>query len=162
MSTSTDASTVIGEARPAGDGTTAEASTALDGCTSTEEATVVAEAAPVGAKTCAEETTATDESGALDESPAAGDVPPAGEGTAVEDTTPDEAGTPLDAPPASWLRIEKGHAEPEEIAAISVVLCAQLAGLRALAEAGHIEEPSAARRHHARHTACWSGCWSCG
>ncbi|GES28063.1 acyl-CoA carboxylase subunit epsilon [Streptomyces angustmyceticus] len=166
MSTSTDASTVIGEARPAVDGTPTEESTALGGCTATEEGTVLAEAAPVGTETCAEEGTAADGSGAPDESPATADVPPTGDTVAGECAAPDEAAPAdasmsLDAPPAAWLRIEKGHAEPEEIAAISVVLCARLAGLRALADNGD-QPPSTARRRHARHTACWSGCWSCG
>ncbi|MCW7987855.1 acyl-CoA carboxylase subunit epsilon [Streptomyces sp. SID8375] len=60
------------------------------------------------------------------------------------------------------MRIEKGHAEPEEIAAISVVLCAQLAGLRALAEDDRSEEQPPDRRHPPRRHACWSGCWTCG
>ncbi|MEW1748721.1 hypothetical protein ACIQU1_09960 [Streptomyces angustmyceticus] len=166
MSTSTDASTVIGEARPAVDGTPTEESTALDGCTATEEGTVLAEAAPVGTETCAEESTAADGSGAGDQSPVAGDVPPTGdtgggECAAADEAVPAGASTPLDAPADTWLRIEKGHAEPEEIAAISVVLRIQLAGLRALADNAD-EAPSTARRRHARHTACWSGCWSCG
>ncbi|WP_336049707.1 acyl-CoA carboxylase epsilon subunit [Streptomyces sp. CA2R101] len=168
MSTSTDASTVIDEARPAGDGTSTEASDALgaaavtDGDTAVGADPVTGEPAPVAAGTRAEESGATEERGATEESTAAGDASAAGEGTAVDDAAPVEKAVPLDGPPVSWLRIERGHAEPEEIAAISVVLCAQLAGLRALAEPGHAEERSAARRHHARHTACWSGCWSCG
>ncbi|MGW7020370.1 acyl-CoA carboxylase epsilon subunit [Streptomyces decoyicus] len=156
MSTSTDASTVIGEARPVGDGTSTEASTALGECPATDEGTAagagtvgtggpgLGEPAPVGADACTDEGTA------------------AGECTAVDDVVSPDGSTPPDALPASWLRIEKGHAEPEEIAAISVVLCAQLARLRALAERGPTEERLAGRRHHARHTACWSGCWSCG
>ncbi|MEU9484960.1 hypothetical protein AB0D83_15035 [Streptomyces decoyicus] len=156
MSTSTDASTVIGEARPAGDGTSTEASTALGECPSTDEVTAAGagtvgadgtgpgEAAPAGADACTDEDTA------------------AGECPAVDDVVSPDGSTPPDGLPASWLRIEKGHAEPEEIAAISVVLCAQLARLRALAEHGPAEERPAGRRHHARHTACWSGCWSCG
>ncbi|WP_326616260.1 hypothetical protein OG863_03180 [Streptomyces decoyicus] len=156
MSTSTDASTVIGEAGPVGDGTSTEASTALGGCPATDEGTAVGagtvgadgpglgEPAPAGADACTDEATA------------------AGECTAVDDVGSPDGSTPPDDLPASWLRIEKGHAEPEEIAAISVVLCAQLARLRALAEGGPTEERLAGRRHHARHTACWSGCWSCG
>ncbi|WP_164993119.1 acyl-CoA carboxylase epsilon subunit [Streptomyces lydicus] len=168
MSTSTDASTVIGEARPAGDGTSTEAGEALDAAAVTDEGTAVVtdtvtgELPPVAADTRAEERGAAEEHGATDASPAAGDAPAAGGATAVDDAAPADEAVPPDDPPASWLRIERGHAEPEEIAAISVVLCAQLAGLRALAEPGHTEEPSAARRPHARHTACWSGCWSCG
>ncbi len=156
MSTSTDASTVIGEARPVGDGTSTEANTALGECPATDEGTAVGagtvgadgpglgEPAPAGSDACTDEGTA------------------AGECTAVDDVVSPDGSTPPDDLPASWLRIEKGHAEPEEIAAISVVLCAQLARLRALAERGPTEERLAGRRHHARHTACWSGCWSCG
>ncbi|MGW9177464.1 acyl-CoA carboxylase epsilon subunit [Streptomyces decoyicus] len=152
MSTSTDASTVIGEARPAGDGTSTEASTALGECPSTDEGTA-AGAGTVGADgTGPGETAPAGADARTDEGTAAGECP------AVDVVV----STPPDGLPASWLRIEKGQAGPEEIAAISVVLCAQLARLRALAGPGPTEERPAGRRHHARHTACWSGCWSCG
>lgn len=152
MSTSTDASTVIGEARPAGDGTSTEASTALGECPSTDEG-VAAGAGTAGA----------DGTGPGEAAPGGADAgSDAGECPAVVDVVSPDGSTPPDGLPASWLRIEKGHAEPEEVAAISVVLCARLARLRALAEHGPTEERPAGRRPHARHTACWSGCWSCG
>ncbi|MFI0787752.1 acyl-CoA carboxylase subunit epsilon [Streptomyces lydicus] len=63
------------------------------------------------------------------------------------------------------LRIERGHAEPEELAALTVVLCAQLASVRAHADGGHDAERPAARPpapgHRAGRSACWSGCWTC-
>ncbi|MGW9430628.1 acyl-CoA carboxylase epsilon subunit [Streptomyces decoyicus] len=156
MSTSTDASTVIGEARPAGDGTSTEASTALGECPSTDEGTA-AGAGTVGADgTGPGETAPAGADARTDEGTAAGECP------AVDVVVSPDGSTPPDGLPASWLRIEKGQAGPEEIAAISVVLCAQLARLRALAGPGPTEERPAGRRHHARHTACWSGCWSCG
>ncbi|MGG7569677.1 acyl-CoA carboxylase subunit epsilon [Streptomyces sirii] len=106
-----------------------------------------------------------------------------GEGTQFEESTPGEetvrgdGGAPADAgapaeecppavePAALSLRIERGHAEPEELAAIAVVLCAQLAGLHALAADAPAEERPADRRHPRGHSvrpsACWSGCWTC-
>ncbi|WP_328381696.1 hypothetical protein OHS81_01540 [Streptomyces sp. NBC_00400] len=162
MSTSTDASTVIGEARPAGDGTSTEASEDLGAAAVTDEGTAVGADTVTGEPASVAADTRAEERGATDESTVAGDASAVAEGRAVDIAAPVDEGVPPDDPPASWLRIERGHAEPEEIAAISVVLCAQLAGLRALAEPGHAEERSAARRPHGRHTACWSGCWSCG
>ncbi|BCK66370.1 hypothetical protein Srufu_003230 [Streptomyces libani subsp. rufus] len=94
---------------------------------------------------------------------AAGGTPPGGGGGLVaEERTAVDGSAPGEDQPVSWLRIEKGHAEPEEIAAISVVLCAQLAGLHALVEDDRPAEPPPGRRHPPHRSACWSGCWSCG
>ncbi|MFI1500333.1 hypothetical protein [Streptomyces platensis] len=140
MTTSTDASTVLSEATRPGEGTTLD-ERAADG-----DAVADAGGAP-------------DASVAVGGTPSGGG-PVAGEGTPVDRTAPLDGSTP-EGPPVSWLRIERGHAEPEEIAAISVVLCAQLAGLHALAEEAPVEPPPG-RRHPPRRSACWSGCWICG
>ncbi|WP_310729304.1 acyl-CoA carboxylase subunit epsilon [Streptomyces sp. N2A] len=79
----------------------------------------------------------------------------------------DEQGPPEEAPPGLTFRIERGHAEPEELAALTVVLTARLAGLRALVDGQEPaeEERPADRRHapghHPHRSACWSGCWTC-
>ncbi|MBL1094950.1 acyl-CoA carboxylase subunit epsilon [Streptomyces sp. 9-7] len=79
----------------------------------------------------------------------------------------DEPGPPEEAPPGLTFRIERGHAEPEELAALTVVLSARLAGLRALVDGQEPaeEERPADRRHapghHPNRSACWSGCWTC-
>ncbi|MEV7723356.1 acyl-CoA carboxylase epsilon subunit [Streptomyces sp. NPDC101733] len=68
-----------------------------------------------------------------------------------------------EAPIASLLRVHRGHAEPEELAAVAVVV-ACLAGRAARARSA--ARPDGARRHHrpqprpAGH-GCWSGCWAC-
>ncbi|MFI0717309.1 acyl-CoA carboxylase subunit epsilon [Streptomyces inhibens] len=99
-----------------------------------------------------DESTATGEGTKIDESA------PGGEALAAEEHRPA-------ALPEFSLRIDKGHAEPEELAAITVVLCAQLASLRALAGHDPGEERPADRRHPRGHragrSACWSGCWTC-
>ncbi|GAU70442.1 hypothetical protein SSP35_19_00790 [Streptomyces sp. NBRC 110611] len=68
-------------------------------------------------------------------------------------------------PAAPALRIARGHAEPEELAAVTIVLCAQLAALQVLADQHRAEERPADRRrprgHRAGRSACWSGCWTC-
>ncbi|MCR8573886.1 hypothetical protein [Streptomyces sp. Isolate_219] len=168
MSTSTDASTVISEAAPLGEGTTLDEravngtaapvseGTSVDGAPSVNGAPSANGDASAGVGTAPDERTAAGEG-----TPSGGNTA-AGEGTAVGHATPLDGSAPVDGPPASWLRIEKGHAEPEEIAAISVVLCAQLAGLRALAEDGRPEAQPPGRRHPPRRHACWSGCWTCG
>ncbi|MER6844515.1 hypothetical protein [Streptomyces platensis] len=158
MSTSTDASTVLSEATRLGEGTTLDERAADGAAVSLGEGPAANGAPPVAV----EDGAATDGGGAPDENVAPGGVPVAGEGTAVDRTTSLDGSAPGEDPPVSWLRIEKGHAEPEEIAAISVVLCAQLAGLHALAEDGLAVEPPPARRHPPHRSACWSGCWSCG
>lgn len=112
-----------------------------------------------------------------DESRSTGEGTPLDEAAPGDETTPGAGGPPAGAgepaeerelvadPSVLSLRIEKGHAEPEELAAITVVLCAQLAGLRALSDHGAAEERPADRRHPRGHrvhpSACWSGCWSC-
>lgn len=89
-----------------------------------------------------------------DGSPAAGIAVPPADGCPVPEEVPE-----------SWLRIEKGSAGPEEIAALSVVLCERIAALRALAAPVDADERPAGRLHARRHrphrSACWSGCWSC-
>ncbi|MBW5484400.1 acyl-CoA carboxylase epsilon subunit [Streptomyces bambusae] len=68
---------------------------------------------------------------------------------------------PEDVPVAELLRIERGCAEPEEVAAIAVVV-ACLAGR--VPRHAAVRPPSAARPHRpgARRAAgCWAGCWTC-
>lgn len=168
MSTSTDASTVLSEATRLAEGTTIEEHTANGAAVPVGERPAVNGAPPVEEDTLTHGGAAPDESGTAadpssgERTPSAGDTA-AGEGTAVDRPASPDGSVPVDASePASWLRIEKGHAEPEEIAAISVVLCARLAGLQALAEAARPEEPPPGKRHPAHRSACWSGCWTCG
>lgn len=173
MSTSTDASTVIGEAGPVGTVVSTDASP-RNGA-----AAPLVEHAPIGAgpatagtgapaverirrteDTAAGERTA-DDGPPAESTPPADDAPPA---DLASPTAPEPDESPE--PPESWLRIEKGHAEPEEIAALSVVLCAQIAALRALAAPGEAGAPAPVplhgrRRRLAHRSACWSGCWSC-
>ncbi|MGW1376320.1 acyl-CoA carboxylase subunit epsilon [Streptomyces sp. NPDC002446] len=105
------------------------------------------------------EGTQLDEAAPSEETARSDGGPPAGA------EAPAEEPAPADGPPGLSLRIEKGHAEPEELAALTVVLCAQLAGLRALADHDPAEERPADRRHPRGHragrSACWSGCWTC-
>lgn len=65
------------------------------------------------------------------------------------------------APIASLLRVEKGVAAPEELAAIAVVVACF-----ARRHAGETDRSAAAtprRPRPARHNSgCWSGCWACG
>ncbi|WP_157879944.1 hypothetical protein [Streptomyces natalensis] len=60
------------------------------------------------------------------------------------------------------LRIHRGHAEPEELAALTVILGAHLVGLRLREE--HRRRREADQQHIVREPpcACWSGCWCCG
>ncbi|MEU4727615.1 acyl-CoA carboxylase epsilon subunit [Streptomyces sp. NPDC023588] len=72
-----------------------------------------------------------------------------------------------DAPIASLLRVERGHAAPEELAALAVVIACYAAhrtsgdregerGADARAGSG------AGRRRAVRPDAgCWAGCWAC-
>ncbi|MEU8684032.1 acyl-CoA carboxylase epsilon subunit [Streptomyces sp. NPDC048611] len=160
MSTSTDASTVLAEATRLAPGAPLEED-AADGTAPAGEGTTLNGAPPVEADRAADAGAAPDASVAADRSTASRDDPAAAE-PAGDPATALDASAAVAELPVSWLRIEKGHAEPEEIAAISVVLCAQLAGLRARTDDGRPGEPSPGRRHPPRHSACWSGCWTCG
>ncbi|MFE2226593.1 acyl-CoA carboxylase subunit epsilon [Streptomyces kronopolitis] len=148
MSTTTDASTVTGEAGPAGPGALLAAATPL-----VEQPPTAAGAAAAGAGTPADGHTPRDGSG------------PAQGHTALDGTPPGDGSPVSEEPPGSWLRIEKGSADPEEIAALTVVLCDRIAALRALAAPADTgEEPTGrlhGRRHRPHRSACWSGCWSC-
>ncbi|MFJ7265570.1 acyl-CoA carboxylase epsilon subunit [Streptomyces sp. NPDC099050] len=69
------------------------------------------------------------------------------------------------APIASLLRVEKGVAAPEELAAIAVVVACFARRNSAGAGAGSGTAPAraAARRPRpAHHSGCWAGCWACG
>ncbi|MFG2295962.1 acyl-CoA carboxylase subunit epsilon [Streptomyces sp. NPDC048603] len=70
-----------------------------------------------------------------------------------------------DLPGTALLRIERGHAEPEELAAITAVLTACAAGRRALAlhaeQHGTTPGHRSVRRPGVTHSACWAGCWAC-
>ncbi|TJZ44453.1 acyl-CoA carboxylase subunit epsilon [Streptomyces piniterrae] len=65
-------------------------------------------------------------------------------------------------PPGVPLRIDRGSAEPEELAALTVILCAAHL-FRASAATDHRRKHRAVHdmRGHPVRTACWSGCWSC-
>ncbi|MEN8652101.1 acyl-CoA carboxylase subunit epsilon [Streptomyces sp. 21So2-11] len=60
------------------------------------------------------------------------------------------------------LRIEKGHAEPEELAAIKTLILARLRS-RGDSSARHlpVSGPLHARKGHRRRSVCWAGCWAC-
>lgn len=66
-----------------------------------------------------------------------------------------------DAPISSLLRVHRGTAEPEELAAITVVV-ACLAGHAAARAAAR---PARAAHHRPRPRpvghGCWAGCWAC-
>lgn len=71
------------------------------------------------------------------------------------------------APIASLLRVEKGVAAPEELAAIAVVVACfarrNSAGADTAHGAGRAPAGSARRRRPAHHgSGCWAGCWACG
>ncbi|MEU9234758.1 acyl-CoA carboxylase subunit epsilon [Streptomyces subrutilus] len=73
---------------------------------------------------------------------------------------------PNDVPIASLLRVEKGQAGPEELAAIAVVVACyagRTAVPRAAARgAGQETGHRSGRRRAARSDAgCWAGCWAC-
>ncbi|MFF7232981.1 hypothetical protein [Streptomyces sioyaensis] len=165
MSTSTDASTVIGEAGPVGTVVSTDASPRNGAAPLVEHVPTGAGPATAGTGAPAVERIRRTEDTAAGER-TADDGPPADDARPTDlasPTAPEPDESPE--PPESWLRIEKGHAEPEEIAALSVVLCAQIAALRALAAPGEAGAPAPVplhgRRLHAHRSACWSGCWSC-
>ncbi|MFB7635555.1 acyl-CoA carboxylase subunit epsilon [Streptomyces sp. NPDC056149] len=72
-----------------------------------------------------------------------------------------------DDPAEMPLRIVRGNAEPEELAALAVVVCSRLAWARALAD-GDREQArddgltDRQLRNHRARSACWAGCWLCG
>ncbi|MCJ0869890.1 acyl-CoA carboxylase epsilon subunit [Streptomyces sp. AP-93] len=64
-------------------------------------------------------------------------------------------------PIASLLRVEKGVAAPEELAAIAVVVACF--ARRNSAGAQTAPAGTARRRRPAHHgSGCWAGCWACG
>lgn len=64
-------------------------------------------------------------------------------------------------PMASLLRVEKGVAAPEELAAIAVVVACF--ARRNSAGAGTVPARAARRPARAHHgSGCWAGCWACG
>ncbi|MFG2617378.1 acyl-CoA carboxylase epsilon subunit [Streptomyces sp. NPDC048507] len=64
---------------------------------------------------------------------------------------------------SSLLRVHRGTAEPEELAAITVVVAclAGRAAARAAAPAGRAGAHHRPRPRPAGH-GCWAGCWACG
>lgn len=70
---------------------------------------------------------------------------------------------PAQAPPDVPLRIDRGTAGPEELAAITVILCAaHLIRAHAVDQHHRRKRPAAHdMRGHTVRTACWSGCWTC-
>ncbi|MFF3212774.1 acyl-CoA carboxylase subunit epsilon [Streptomyces sp. NPDC002886] len=68
------------------------------------------------------------------------------------------------APISSLIRVEKGVAAPEELAAIAVVVACFARRNSAGADAGTAPARAAARRPRPAHhgSGCWSGCWACG
>lgn len=64
------------------------------------------------------------------------------------------------APIASLLRVEKGVAAPEELAAIAVVVACFA---RRSGAGGGQAPPRTARRPRSAHhgSGCWAGCWAC-
>lgn len=66
-------------------------------------------------------------------------------------------------PIASLIRVEKGVAAPEELAAIAVVVACFARRNSAGAGAGTAPAETARRRRPAHHgSGCWAGCWACG
>ncbi|MCX4539570.1 acyl-CoA carboxylase subunit epsilon [Streptomyces sp. NBC_01565] len=65
-----------------------------------------------------------------------------------------------DVPISSFLRIHRGSAAPEELAAITVVV-ACLSGRSS--RAARRPSPGTHRRPHpgGRNHGCWAGCWAC-
>ncbi|QHC24074.1 acyl-CoA carboxylase subunit epsilon [Streptomyces sp. GS7] len=70
---------------------------------------------------------------------------------------------PTDDPSEIRFRIVRGHAEPEELAALTVILCARFAGTRPVSHEVPDDGLTALRlRDHSARLACWAGCWTCG
>ncbi|MER5731837.1 acyl-CoA carboxylase epsilon subunit [Streptomyces sp. NPDC002138] len=68
-----------------------------------------------------------------------------------------------DAPISSLLRVHRGTAEPEELAAVAVVVACLVS--RASHAAREARQAARAPRHRhprPRGHGCWAGCWACG
>ncbi|WP_330294534.1 acyl-CoA carboxylase epsilon subunit [Streptomyces sp. NBC_00503] len=66
------------------------------------------------------------------------------------------------APIASLLRVEKGVAAPEELAAIAVVVACFARRNSGPAQQSPTATATARRRRPAHHgSGCWAGCWAC-
>ncbi|WP_328296710.1 acyl-CoA carboxylase subunit epsilon [Streptomyces sp. NBC_00435] len=71
------------------------------------------------------------------------------------------------APIASLLRVEKGVAAPEELAAIAVVVACfarrnSAGGGQAPARTARTARSPRPPRHAHHGSGCWAGCWACG
>ncbi|MFI9045849.1 acyl-CoA carboxylase subunit epsilon [Streptomyces sp. NPDC053427] len=64
-------------------------------------------------------------------------------------------------PPEVPLRIDRGKAEPEELAALTVILGAHLAGLRLIEDNNRRRQDAQQHIVQGARCACWSGCWCC-
>ncbi|MFD3697039.1 acyl-CoA carboxylase epsilon subunit [Streptomyces sp. NPDC058646] len=68
----------------------------------------------------------------------------------------------MDAPIASLLRVERGLAAPEELAAIAVVVACYVRRTAPGRDAEKDTGSASGRRRTARPDAgCWAGCWAC-
>ncbi|MET9610244.1 acyl-CoA carboxylase subunit epsilon [Streptomyces sp. NPDC006512] len=65
-----------------------------------------------------------------------------------------------DAPIASLLRVHRGTAEPEELAAIAVVVACLAGRAAALATRPAQDRHRRPRPRPVGH-GCWAGCWAC-
>ncbi|WP_328924100.1 acyl-CoA carboxylase subunit epsilon [Streptomyces sp. NBC_00190] len=69
---------------------------------------------------------------------------------------------PNDAPISSLLRVEKGLAAPEELAAITVVVaCCASRTARARDAVKRARRETGRRRPARLPVGCWAGCWAC-
>lgn len=69
---------------------------------------------------------------------------------------------PNDVPISSLLRVERGLAGPEELAAIAVVVaCCLGRTARARAAARGTGQETGRRRAVRPDAGCWAGCWAC-
>ncbi|MCX4695151.1 acyl-CoA carboxylase epsilon subunit [Streptomyces sp. NBC_01408] len=68
----------------------------------------------------------------------------------------------MDAPIASLLRVERGLAAPEELAAMAVVVACYARRTTRDRDAAKGAGSTEGRRHAVRPAAgCWAGCWAC-
>ncbi|MFD9338283.1 acyl-CoA carboxylase epsilon subunit [Streptomyces sp. NPDC060028] len=65
-----------------------------------------------------------------------------------------------DAPIASLLRVERGLAVPEELAAVAVVVACVARRIADAPARGAHTAPRRSRRPHVN-AGCWAGCWAC-